>query len=109
MIFFCPCNRIKTQSRNAFLHGNVTADQITWASSLNRIAQKMLSAKIIELFTKRYEFIINIQDLDEISNAKGNLRSISSHFKTMCSMASLSLTDAKTCVERLARFFALVF
>ena len=30
----------------------------------------MLLAKIIELFTNRYEFMINIQELDDISNTK---------------------------------------
>ena len=35
----------------------------------------------------------------DIKRKKGNLRSISSYFKNMCSMASLSQTDAKACVD----------
>ena len=41
-----------------------------WAKSLNRIAQKTLSAKIIELLTNRFKFMINFKELDEISNAE---------------------------------------
>ena len=39
---------------------------IAWVNN----AQKMISSKIIELFTHRYEFMNTFQELDEISNAK---------------------------------------
>ena len=104
--FFFPCKRIKTQSRNALLHGNIIADQITGPISLGQI-KKMLSAKIINQQIRFHDQYSRTRR--DIKRRKGNLRRISSHFKNMCSIASLSQTDAKACVERLPRFLALVF
>ena len=69
----------------------------------------MLLAKIIELFTRRYEFMITFQELGAYYTQIGKMKSISLHFKTMCSMAAILRRVVSGCIERLPRFLDLVF